>query len=240
MRVPSLPFLKTSLGLWERRHAHRLARLEVAQAEDDPKRVTKWYRLAGEADKVIALRRSQIAARRRKDRKKQVWMPGVRRLPRRSAGGWAVACPPKGVIHTTEGSGDATGTLDAAGSHPHFQVEQNGRITQYLPVDEAARALEHNGPPETNRAHAIQIEVCGFASKPNWPAEQKASVRKVMRFVEANAGVERASHVRFTGAKDVERLSGSAWLKLSGWCGHQHVPGNSHWDPGRISMGDLL
>lgn len=168
-----------------------------------------------------------------------VWMPGVRKLVRPSAGTWAVDCAPKGILHTTEGAGDATSTLDANGDHPHFQVEQGGRITQYIPVNRAAKALKHTGSPETNRAHAVQIEVCGFAATTSWPSAQKTAVRKVMRFIEANAGVERASHVPFvTGSS--ERLSGSAWIATGGWLGHQHVPQNDHYDPGAITIGDLL
>lgn len=168
-----------------------------------------------------------------------MWMPNVRRLARSSAGAWAVSCPPKGILHTTEGSGDATSTLDANGSHPHFQVERDGRITQYIPVDQAAKALVHTGPQETNKAHAVQIEVCGFAAQTNWPDDQKAAVRRVMRFIERNAGVERASHVPFVVGSS-ERLSGAAWISTGGWLGHQHVPQNDHYDPGAITIGDLL
>lgn len=167
------------------------------------------------------------------------WMPDVRVLRRSSAGSWALDCDPKGILHTTEGSGDATETLDTNGDHPHFQVERSGRITQYIAVSEAAKALKHTGV-ETNRAHALQIEVCGFAAHPgDWPAVQKAAVRKVMRFIEANAGVERASHVPFV-ADSSQRLSDSAWIAAKGWLGHQHVPDNDHWDPGAIDIDALL
>jgi hypothetical protein len=166
-------------------------------------------------------------------------MAGVRRLWRPNAGVWTVNCKPKGVLHTTEGATDATSTLDATGAHPHFQVERNGRITQYIPVNRAAKALMHTRSPATNTAHAIQIEVVGFAADTSWPSAQVAAVRKVMRFVEANAGVERASHVPFVSGGS-ERLSGSAWLATGGWLGHQHVPQNDHYDPGAITISTLL
>jgi hypothetical protein len=228
--------IRVSLALWERRHAFRQKQLDVAHAKNDAKAITKWYRLLTEAGSMIRHRREQLVARQSTG---QVWMDEARKLPRASAGGWALSCPAKGVLHTTEGLGDATSTLDANGDHPHFQVERDGRITQYIPVDQAAKALKHVGAPETNRAHAVQIEVVGRAANPAWPAEQKAAVRKVMRFIEANAGVERASHVRFAKAANV-RLTGPEWLDLRGWCGHQHVPNNDHTDPGAIKIGELL
>ena len=35
-------------------------------------------------------------------------------------------------------------------------------------------------------------------------------------------------------------MSNSEWMAFSGWCGHQHVPENDHWDPGRINISRLL
>lgn len=169
------------------------------------------------------------------------WMPGVRKLER-SFGSWAVSCPAKGILHTTEGTGDATGTLDAKNAHPHFQVEESGRITQYISVNNAAKALVHPSFVQTNNAHAIQIEICAFAATVNtMPDIQHHALRRVMRFIEQNAGVERASHHAF-GPPDhpPARLSAAGWLAATGWLGHQHVPGNDHVDPGSIDIGGLL
>lgn len=235
--MPSRVFLRASLKRWQWRLGYRTDRLALARDRDDTAGITKWHRLAGDARRMVDRRQAQLHAKTSPIG--QVWMPGARKLPRSSAGPWAVNCPAKGVLHTTEGSGDATSTLDANGDHPHFQVERNGRITQYLPVDEAAKALKHTSSPETNRAHAIQIEVCGFAAKPDWPDVQMLAVRKVMRFIEHNAGVQRAAHVKFVSGSG-QRQTGAAWLKLAGWCGHQHVPENDHVDPGPIAIGDLL
>jgi hypothetical protein len=30
------------------------------------------------------------------------------------------------------------------------------------------------------------------------------------------------------------------WNNFDGWCGHQHVPENEHWDPGKLDIGRLL
>lgn len=171
------------------------------------------------------------------------WMPGVRKLER-SFGSWAVSCPAKGVLHVTDGTGDATGTLDAKNAHPHFQVEEDGRITQYISTNNAAKALVHPPFVQTNNAHALQIEI---AAVPNptgpttLPAIQHHALRRVMRFIEHNAGVARETHVTFGALNDLPpRLSPSAWLAYHGWLGHQHVPGNDHWDPGDIGIASLL
>jgi hypothetical protein len=37
-------------------------------------------------------------------------------------------------------------------------------VAQFLPFDQYAKTLEHpGGTPETNRANAVQIEICGRA-----------------------------------------------------------------------------
>lgn len=36
------------------------------------------------------------------------------------------------------------------------------------------------------------------------------------------------------------RMSVDEWKAFSGWCGHQHVPGETHWDPGGIDIDAIL
>ena len=79
--------------------------------------------------------------------------------------------PFKIVHHTTEG-GSAAGaiaTYKQTRAYPHFTVE-NDVVYQHVDTDTAVTALEHHpGTPETNRSHAIQIELVGFAGKPKSP-----------------------------------------------------------------------
>jgi peptidoglycan hydrolase-like protein with peptidoglycan-binding domain len=35
-------------------------------------------------------------------------------------------------------------------------------------------------------------------------------------------------------------MSDDDWTKFNGICGHQHVPGNSHWDPGAMDIKGLV
>src|SRR5438105_6587097 len=76
--------------------------------------------------------------------------------------------PPKGALHTTEGvSGTgAIGAFKWSGSWPHFLVGETGYVWQFINTSLSARALQHPaGTVETNRDHAIQIEIVGFAGQ---------------------------------------------------------------------------
>lgn len=174
-------------------------------------------------------------------KKPGVWMPGVPRDPASSIGPWTVG-EKAGCLHTTEGStfAGADAALKSARSQPHFLVGPGGEIKQYRPIGDAATTLRNApGGVETNRKRLVQIEVVGFASKPDWPEAQKQAVARVMAFC-ARHGVPLVSNVRFTDARGVRRLNGQQWLDARGWLGHQHVPENDHWDPGAVDITDLL
>lgn len=52
--------LKASLALWQRRHAYRQRKLDVAHAHNDKAGIDKWYALLEAAGKMIARRRAQL------------------------------------------------------------------------------------------------------------------------------------------------------------------------------------
>lgn len=141
------------------------------------------------------------------------------------------------VHHTTEG-GSAEGAFAAFSanrSDPHFTVDSS-KIYQHLDTDVAARSLRNAaGGVETNRDHALQIEVVGFAGK----AKNKTTLKNLARLCRwleqihnippvwpaglpkpAKNGKDPGGHIRST----------EAWAK-SGHFGHCHVPENTHWDP---------
>jgi hypothetical protein len=138
----------------------------------------------------------------------------------------------------------AIGAFKANDSWPHFQVDYAGKVWQFLDTAVAAKSLRNlSGGVETNRDSAIQIEIVGFAAKPNeHPAEQMNALKALMRWLEANTGIKPVGpgkpfatsygqNVRFTNAQ---------WDSFNGWCGHCHVPENDHWDPGAIDINFLL
>jgi hypothetical protein len=161
--------------------------------------------------------------------------------------GTFVGGPARGVLHTTEGSTyeGAKSAFTDNNSWPHFTVTfESGafKAYQHLSITAAARSLEHRaGTVQTNRQSAIQIEIVGFAHKAaSFPEGYLDCIAKLMRWIEENARVARRSTVKFVLPGQETRLSDKQWLAYEGWCGHQHVPHNSHEDPGPINIGYLL
>lgn len=153
--------------------------------------------------------------------------------------------PWRGVLHTTEGGtlAGALSTLDSRKVWPHLTIEPHTlTIVQHYPLSRGARALTDQLTPQ-NAARCIQIEIVGFAAQTqDWAPEQLAFIREVMRQIESLVPIPRTSDVTFLGGGDhpANRMSVDQWNRFSGWCGHQHVPGNSHWDPGAIDIATLL
>ncbi len=153
----------------------------------------------------------------------------------------------RGVLHTTEGT-SAAGAFGAYKQHnswPHFTVDQAGKVWQHIALDKAARSLQNlSGGVQTNRLGAIQIEVVGTAANPNWPLAQAQAMILLMRWIEANTGIKPVAPVfgdnKQYGLNNPLEMSFADWEAFNGWCGHQHVPENSHWDPGAIAIQNLL
>jgi hypothetical protein len=139
------------------------------------------------------------------------------------------------VHHTTEGT-TAEGAIAAyrrTGSWPHFTVEWDGSrlvIYQHVPLSQASFALRHVYVPETNRARAVQIEHVGFArDTASWPEGRYREIAKLCRWIESQTGCPPTASVSFSRPS---RLSPDGFVRYSGHCGHMHVPGNDHTDPG--------
>ena len=168
-----------------------------------------------------------------------VWHPDAVRVPHPDSGPF-LSVPAKLVFHTTEGYG-----LPAyKGDSPHFTLSlKTGKLWQHVPVDRASSALVHPPEVETNHAHAIQVELTDAFAKDsqNWTPAQYAHIASLARWIERNAGVARKCSVAFGGQGSLPpRLSPQAWIAYSGHLGHQHVPGNLHWDPGAFRIGLVL
>ncbi len=240
--------LKTSLELHERRErflsgklthtrlvAHRDGVVTAAEARD----IHGLERRVRDERALIARREEQIVTRQvtRGTR----FLPNAERIDGNSGGSF-ITSPAKLVWHTTEGSTieSAVGAYRDKNAWPHFTLNpKTGRLVQHVPMDVAARALEHRSATvDTNRAHAIQVELVGNAEhSPDWTGEDYARIARLARQIEAATGVPRKAFAKFTASG--ERLSSTAWLNGSGHCGHQHVPGNSHTDPGAMRI-DLV
>lgn len=167
-------------------------------------------------------------------------------------GGSYTGGPFRGVIHTTEYTWykpSKTNYYDKF-DPPHFTLvmEKSGpTFYQHFAITAAARALENPpGGVETNRRSAIQIEIAWTAADiGNLPEAMVERLWDWMRWVEIQTGVDGSNFKPFLGpeAKGLDgaaRMSGDEWNAFDGWCGHQHVPENRHWDPGKLDIGRLL
>jgi hypothetical protein len=111
-----------------------------------------------------------------------------------------------------------------------------------IPLNQYARALEHPaGTPETNRAHCIQVEICGFAKESgSWPDSVYAHLGALAVLLEHRQGIARISTHPFSNTP--HRLTPAAFISAGGHLGHQHVPSqpSGHWDPGSLNVNKLF
>jgi len=170
------------------------------------------------------------------------WHPDAKRVSYPDAGAF-IDVPARLVWHTTEGSS----LPEYSGDAPHFTLNpKTGDLWQHVATDRASSALVHSGGVETNHAHAIQVELIGFAAEsPNWSDAEYAEIAKLARWIEDNAGVKRRCGVKFTSTpqRQALRMSPATWLGYDGHCGHEHVPNQAptnHWDPGSMLIAKVL
>lgn len=159
---------------------------------------------------------------------------------------------PKLIWHTTESEWDSVDAMwrvlrdkDAA---PHIVIGgRDGTIhpvaIQCISFDRAARALEHPaGSPETNRASCIQVEICGRAAESRgWSEHVYKALANLTVLIEHRVEIARkAGHV-FGGEGQAKRLSPAGFVAArSQHLGHEHVPNNSHYDPGAFDIGRMF
>jgi hypothetical protein len=180
----------------------------------------------------------------------QEWMPGVQNIDR--GGGTPVQNngPTVVVLHTTETDNRAS----YSGTEPHFEIDDDGSILQYISIAKTAKALYNlGGGVETNRRRGriIQFELVNRAGRIESITDaQLDGLAEAMRFVDGELPFQKiAPSQGFHGADEgivlatddsPIRFSFPDWEDFGGICGHQHVPENDHWDPGRFPLDRLL
>jgi len=144
------------------------------------------------------------------------------------------------VLHTTEvlgwpgyksGSECPTWTYDPR-SH---------ELRQHLPLPYAARALvDLPGGVVTDRMNVAQIEVVGYAAL-GGPLDDQAvaDLGALLAWLHAEWEVPLEAPYPFA-ASGYHRMTGVEWNAFEGVCGHQHVPENTHWDPGPMNVAAIL
>jgi hypothetical protein len=181
------------------------------------------------------------------------WAPGFERHPGPVSGTYVSNAAWKIVIHTTEGSSieGAEKAYADRNDYPHATIDGGRRrAVQHLPFDRPARALKHPaGGVETNNARTLQFELVGFAGQAaDWSHDDLAWIGAQLAPVAAAYGVQLVSPPFYgdgcgwtlATATARQRLGRMDWLAFNGLIGHQHVPGNDHWDPGAFPVSVLL
>ena len=170
---------------------------------------------------------------------------------------------PKGLLHSTE-SGGWPG-YDGGSVAPHMTVlfdptTKTIAARQHFRTDRPSRALANaNGGVQTNNWNVFQIELVGtcdrsiaarhgFPYLPDLLAEPWArdALAAVLAAVSSTLDIPLTSTVDWApypgsyGLNARQRLTGAEWEAYTGWLGHQHVPENTHGDPGDLPVSAIL
>lgn len=170
--------------------------------------------------------------------------------------------PNAGVLHTTEGTslpgynGGATAPNYTA--VPNFARKRLDWVAHF-PDNRSSRALRNlTGGVETNTLNVLQVELVGTCDPRTrdawrragrqfifWPEAPDWALADLAAFI---AWAHKAHGIRIDGPKGRwtpypksyangggQRFSHARWRDFYGWCGHQHVPENSHGDPGALN-----
>lgn len=185
------------------------------------------------------------------------WLDGWPQRRGNDAGTWASGPRhPKLVLHTTEG-GSITGAVGAYLRHnswPHVTVDPGSRErVQHLPLDVPARSLRNSGTPgETNRAPTVvQVEIVGHAADTlRWSSATLDWLgAEVVGPICRAASIPLRADVTFYGTDAAwtlatvdarQRLTRAEWEQYEGILGHQHVPEQTHWDPGALDITRII
>ncbi|SES20792.1 glycoside hydrolase family 25 protein [Lentzea albida] len=182
-----------------------------------------------------------------------VWLPKAKRvnLGANVAGGpYDDVRKPKVCWHFTQGSSLAGARAAFAAYPPHIGYDPKTReLEQYVPLDRHSYAF-FNG--EADDEYIIQIEVVGFSEQAHLmsdehvqnivddlvdPLEELIGVPPVVirhGFRGAGEGIVLAS------PSSPIRISLEELREFSGHLGHQHIPGDGHWDPGKFRIDEVL
>jgi hypothetical protein len=157
---------------------------------------------------------------------------------------------PKIVLHTTEspqqwidGAIRQFATQGVGTPHLSIGYREGFRfpvVAQFIPFHRTAKTLEHpNGTPETNRARAVQIEICGRAAESNgWDLNWYRALANMLLLTQHRFEFPTKRPRSFPGI----RYTGKGWIGASGIVGHCHAPNQTqgHTDPGRFDGRKLI
>ncbi len=173
------------------------------------------------------------------------------------SGGSYTGEPYRVVLHTTETAG--VPGYGGGASAPHITYVPATRTwVQHTDFNTAARALRNPaGGVQTNRANSLQVEMVCYSAKSIaaqsgsriWVGDltdaHYTDLRSFLGWCYLTFGVQpvwpnrqalSASAASVAGF----RMGGPEWNLFDGVCGHQHVPENTHWDPGALDWSRII
>jgi hypothetical protein len=157
------------------------------------------------------------------------------------------------VQHTTEGSGWSSYQGGAVAPTWTAKPRQSGGRwvldwRQHYPASMSARALRHPvGGVATNTLRCAQVELVGTCVRggpgvywPDPPAELLEDVGGFLAWLHVEWGLELDAAPLWVPpspwAGDRQRFTVQQWKDFAGICGHEHVPGQDHRDPGAFPI----
>lgn len=157
---------------------------------------------------------------------------------------------PKLLWHTTEGGSLAGAESAFAPYPPHLGVDPDtGAKHQYVSLDCHAMSV---GNADAENSLVVQVEVVGYAGETQDWSERRLQwlADNVVVPVAAVMGVPPVVCPQgFHGAGEGMILASAAspirfdmygWDAFAGHVGHQHVPGDDHWDPGALDVARIV
>lgn len=176
------------------------------------------------------------------------WYPAATKNVQTKTGGSMVGGPSRGVLHTTETTSMSSGSPYY---HIGFKETPGGiEIVQWRPFSKASRALRNlSGGVQTNRQgkYCVNAVVIDYArNSAGWSNQLLHALNTFMEWCNEELGVALDASPKAGGGSECYgytspcRMSKSEWTGFHGWCGHQNVPENTHWDPGKANWNALM
>lgn len=138
----------------------------------------------------------------------------------------------------------------------------------HFPDEKSSRAMENRGGGvQTNTQNAVQVELLGTCDPAHrkswngkgiqhaghdyvyWPDATDEQLKWLAAFVadmHKRHGLKLVAPFKFNaypssyGGNQGDRMTFAEWNKFAGICGHQHVPENSHGDPGALNISKVI
>lgn len=179
----------------------------------------------------------------------ETWLKDLAKLDRGQRMTRTDTGEPKGCLHSTETSGYPGYGGWTINPHMDIMPIPNRGIAgrQFIPLEYASFALRHTDNQQTNRDNVVQLELIGTCVKGGpgyyWPDADDAVLldlhNKVIKPCSDILKIPLKA-LKFAPPDQATRLTNAQFDSYSGWLGHEHVPQNTHVDPGAFPWDRMI